>query len=333
MRLSPGPAASRWLLATGRCLLALALGIAAAAGLTGVWIPAQGVERAQLDFATAEEAADTLIAAVRADDQRQLLRILGPAGHKLIHSGDRVADRDGRQRLLSAYDSAHRIETDGASAATLILGAEEWSLPIPLVRQGARWRFDTDASAQKIIDRRVGRNELSVIEVCRAYWTAQRQYAAHNPLTGGPGPYATRFASSPGRRDGLYWEAAPGEEQSPLGPLVAQAHAEGYAGGEHQMEHQSARQGHQEPYHGYYFRILTGQGPHAPGGARDYLVAGQMTGGFALLAYPAKWGDSGIMSFEINQSGIVFAKNLGPDTAKRAREITQYDPDLSWHTR
>jgi hypothetical protein len=309
-------------------LHALVLGLALALGAPGA-LPgsarAQAAGGTQLDFASAEEAADTLIAAVRADDQRQLLRVLGPAGRKLIHSGDRVADREARQRLLGAYDTAHRVEPEGENNASLVLGAEEWSLPIPLVREGARWRFDTQASAQKIIDRRVGRNELNVIEVCRAYWAAQRQFAAHNPMTGKPGPYAARFESSPGRHDGLYWDAAPGEEPSPLGPLVARARAEGYAAKE--------TKGRTEPYHGYYYRILTGQGPHAPGGAKDYLVDGQLSGGFALIAFPAKWGDSGIMTFVINQSGIVFAKNLGPDTARIARRISQYDPDLSWRTR
>ena len=195
-------------------------------------------------------------------------------------------------------------------------------MPIPVVEQGNRWHFDTQASAQKIIDRRVGRNELNVIEVCRAYVAAQREYASKDRLGDGLHEYAQTLESNSGQHDGLYWDAAAGEEQSPFGPLVARARVEGYTG--------EGRHGRSAPYHGYYFRILTSQGPHAPGGARNYLVGGHMTGGFALLASPAKWGDSGIMSFLVNQDGIVFQKNLGPDTAQLARQITQYDPDLGW---
>jgi hypothetical protein len=196
-------------------------------------------------------------------------------------------------------------------------------LPIPIVKQGERWHFDTAAGEQKIIDRRVGRNELNVIEVCRAYVAAQREYASKDRLGDGLHEYATKFPSSAGKHDGLYWQASANEEQSPFGPLVASARKEGYRREPH---HGPA------PYHGYYFRILTRQGPHASGGAKDYIVAGHMTRGFALLAFPAKWGDSGVMTFVVNQHGIVFQKNLGPDTARIAPAIKQFDPDLSWST-
>jgi hypothetical protein len=275
-------------------------------------------------FATPEKAIDALIAAVRENDQRAILRILGPAGRELVRSGDPVADRNGRLRLTRAYDTAHRIEREGADLATLVVGKEEWSLPIPVVRRGGHWQFDTEASAQKIIDRRVGRNELNVIEVCRAYVAAQREYASRERQGAGVREYARRFDSSPGTHDGLYWEAAAGEEPSPLGPLMARARAEGYVD-----ENPPASLA---PYHGYFYRLLTGQGSHAPGGAKDYVAAGHMTGGFAMVAFPAKWGDSGIMTFLVNQSGIVFQKNLGPDTARLAAQITLYDPDLSWST-
>jgi hypothetical protein len=303
--------------------LAVGLGFAAAMAAVGASGCAAAAGKSQEDFATAEQAADALVAAERRDDQRELLRILGPGSDKLIHSGDPVADRKSRQRLIDAYDRAHRIEADGTNAAALVVGPEDWSLPLPIIRRGERWHFDTAAGEQKIIDRRVGRNELNVIEVCRAYVAAQREYASKDRLGDGLHEFATKIASSPGQHDGLYWPAAADEEQSPFGPLVASARAEGYTSSDHHVP---------VPYHGYYFRIITRQGPHAPGGAKDYLVAGHMTGGFALLASPAKWGDSGIMTFVVNQHGIVFQKNLGPDTARLARDIQEFDPDLSWRT-
>jgi hypothetical protein len=301
--------------------LSLGLGVAAAMAAFGAPGCAAAAGKPQVDFATPEKAADALVEAERRDDQHELLRILGPSGDKLIHSGDAVADRASRQRLIDAYDRAHRIEAAGADAAALVVGPEDWSLPIPIVKQAERWHFDTAAGEQKIIDRRVGRNELNVIEVCRAYVAAQREYASKERLGDGLHEYAAKIASSPGKHDGLYWQASASEEQSPLGPLVASARKEGYTRKDH---HGPA------PYHGYYFRILTRQGPHASGGAKNYIVTGHMTGGFALLAFPAKWGDSGIMTFAVNHHGIVFQRNLGPDTAHLAGDIKEFDPDLSW---
>lgn len=282
-----------------------------------------GADVVQADFATPEDAAAALIAGARAGDEAQLLRTLGPDGQRLIHSPDPVAEREGRMRLVAAYDKAHRIQTGADGRATLVVGTEDWPMPIPLVRSGGRWRFDTEASVQKIIDRRVGRNELNVIDVCRAFVTAQREYAASDRLGDGQRQYASRFESSGARHDGLYWETAPGEAPSPLGPLIARARAQGYTG--------QSEAGARAPFHGYYFRILLRQGPHAPGGAREYMVGQRMTGGFALLAYPAEWGDTGIMTFIVNQEGIVFEKNLGPETARLAGAIESYDPDRSWH--
>jgi hypothetical protein len=275
------------------------------------------------EFASPEQAADALLAAVRSDDPHELLDILGPQGQELIQSGDPVADRNARQRLLGAYDAAHRVERSGTSLAALIVGTEAWALPIPIVKQDSGWRFDTEASAQKILDRRVGRNELNVIEVCRAYVAAQREFALAHPLGKHLHEYASQFESNPGKHDGLFWATSPGQPLSPFGPLVARARAEGY------VEREPGQPA--TPYHGYYYRILTSQGTHAPGGAKNYLVAGHMSGGFALLAFPAKWGDSGIMSFLVDQDGIVFERNLGPDTDRIARGITQFDPDLDWH--
>ncbi|HEX4598361.1 MAG TPA: DUF2950 domain-containing protein [Burkholderiaceae bacterium] len=301
-----------------RCTL---VAVVAAFGAASASVSA--ADGTQKDFATPDGAATALVAAVRANDQQALLAILGPDGEKLIHSGDDVADLRGRQHLVTAYDKNHRVRVDHNTAA-LVVGPENWSLPIPIVRKGTRWQFDTVASAQKIIDRRVGRNELSVIQVCRAYVQAQREYAAENPLRSPAKEYAQKFESGTDRHDGLYWEAGAGQPQSPLGPLFAKARAQGYSG----SEPGSAP----TPYHGYYYRILTRQGAHAPGGARDYVVSGHMTAGFALLAFPARWGDSGIMTFIVNQDGIVFQKNLGPDTDQLAPQITEYDPDSSWNT-
>ena len=276
---------------------------------------------AQRGFATPELAAEAMAAAAHSDDAHALLQVLGPDGEKVVQSGDPVADHEGRQRFARAYDTAHHIESQGADAYTLVIGPENWPLPIPIVRSGDTWHFDTAASVQKILDRRVGRNELNVIEVCRAYVEAQREYASVDRLGDGRHEYARHFESTAGRHDGLYWEPAPGQEESPLGPLVVKARAEGYT------DESGIRPA---PYHGYFYKILTRQGARAPGGAKDYLVDGHMTGGFALVAFPARWGDSGIMTFIVNQDGIVFEKNLGPDTESAARAIDEYDPDASW---
>lgn len=290
--------------------------------LTAAAVGAGSSAAAQREFASADEAVEALVAATRADQGENLLAILGPRGAKLIHSGDAIADRDGRERFIAAYDQAHRLEYDGSKQAVLLVGAEDWPLPIPLVHESGGWRFDTQAGEQQIIDRRVGRNELNVIEVCRAYVQAQREYADLEASGGAQRQYAQRFMSHPGQRDGLYWPITGEEAESPLGPLVAQARAEGYVG---------SGGGKPHPYYGYYYRILTRQGAHASGGARNYIAAdGRMSGGFALLAYPAAYGDSGIMTFIVNQNGIVREKNLGPHTAKLARAIEEYDPDASW---
>ena len=276
----------------------------------------------QKTFATPEAAVDALIAANRGNTITKLLAILGPDGAKLIHSGDPVADRRGRKLFVAAYDEEHKLEREGDHKAALIVGKDEWPLPIPLVREHARWRFDTKAGADEILNRRIGRNELSVIEVCRAYIEAQREYAAEKLGPGGTAEYAQHFMSKIGQRDGLYWPVKAGEEESPLGPLIARARAAGYRPG---TPHPRPR-----PYYGYYFHILTQQGANAPGGEKDYIVDGRMTGGFALIAYPAMYGDSGIMTFVVDQDGIIYQKNFGPDTPRIAAAITQYDPDGSW---
>jgi hypothetical protein len=269
-------------------------------------------------FADPEQAVRALVSATRSNQATALERLFGPGGEPLVASGDRVADRAAHARFVQHYDQGHRIVRDGPDHATLLLGAEDWPFPIPLVRDGAVWRFDTEAGVQQVLERRIGRNELNAIAVCRAFVQAEREYRAGD----GHGQYARRFLSHPGQHDGLYWKVAAGAAPSPMGPLVAAAQAEGYGG--EPPEH--ARQ----PYHGYFYRILLAQGAAAPGGARDYLVGGALRGGFALLAWPARWGDSGVQTFVVNQDGIVFENNLGADTAHAAAAITAFDPDPGW---
>jgi hypothetical protein len=272
-------------------------------------------------YPTPQEAADVLVEASRRDDKGALLKILGPRAAKLVSSGDPVADKRMRQKFVAAYDTFHELDSEGDNKKILVIGEEEWPMPIPLVRvEDDGWKFDTEAGAEEILNRRIGRNELNVIEICRAYVEAQRDYAALHRLPDGRTEYAQRFISTPGKHDGLYWPVKAGEEESPLGPLIANAEAEGYTAAKRQ------------PYHGYYYRILKRQGPNAASGAMSYMAKGHMAGGFALIAMPAKYADSGIMTFIVNQNGIVFEKNLGPDTQKLAARITQYDPDAGWKT-
>lgn len=286
---------------------------------------ASGAAAVQIrSFVSPEQATDALVTAARADRTADLLAILGPDGRKLIFSGDPVADRDGREEFVAAYDKAHKIETPDEGRAVLVIGEDEWPLPIPIVRHDGAWRFESKAGEQEILNRRIGRNELSAIEVCRAYVDAQREYATKDRNHDGLLEYARKFVSSKGKRDGLYWPATAAEEASPLGPLVASARAEGYG--------RKESGGKRAPYHGYYYRILTGQGKDAPSGAHDYLIRGHMIGGFALVAFPARYGSSGVMTFIVNQDGVVYQKNLGPNAAKIARTMTTYNPDASWKT-
>jgi hypothetical protein len=282
---------------------------------------AVGAEVEQKTFTSPDQAVAELVAADRSGNTTDLESIFGPDGKKLIYSGDPVADKQWRQKFVTAYDKRNRIEKEGDAKAVLVIGEHDWPYPIPIVRQNGAWRFDTDAGAEDILDRRIGRNELNTIQVCHAYVDAQREYATEDRNGTGLPEYAQRFLSSPGKHEGLYWEVGPGEKESPLGPLVARASAEGYD-----------TSGKRVPYHGYYFKILKRQGANAPGGAHDYVADGHMIGGFALVAYPAKYGVSGVMTFLVNQDGIIYQKNLGPDTASMAEQMDSFDPDKSWTT-
>jgi hypothetical protein len=274
-------------------------------------------------FASPEKAVDALVAASRNNDSTELLKLFGPEATNLISSGDPVADKDARARFVERFGKGEKILNDTANKATLVIGTEEWPFPIPLVKQGGVWHFDAAAGAQEILNRRVGRNELSAIEVCRNYVMAQREYAADLEAEKKPSEYAQKIVSSPGRHDGLYWPIQAGEIESPIGPQMAHARAEGYDSGSEPHA----------PYHGYFYKVLTRQGAAAPGGARDYIVGGHMTAGFALIAFPAKYGDSGVMTFVVDKAGIVFEKDLGPHTASVANAIAEFNPDATWKTR
>jgi Protein of unknown function (DUF2950) len=274
-------------------------------------------------FASPQAAAAALASAWHIDKVEPLLKIYGPGGRNLVTSGDPVAERTTRERFAAAYDQQHRIEQQGPDEAILVIGKEDFPYPIPIVRAGSAWRFDLKAGLEQVLDRRIGANEMHAIDVSRAYVMAQREFAADRRQAGQAAEYAQQLASSANKRDGLYWPVKPGEKQSPIGPLVAVAETNGYG-----LPPASAGDPH--AFEGYYFRILNGQGAHAPGGARSYVANGRMTGGFALVAFPSRWGDSGVMTFLVNQNGIVFQKDLGPDTIRLARQITLYDPDRTW---
>ena len=272
----------------------------------------------QAVFATPEEAVTALVQAVRSHDETALLKLFGPAGRELVSSGDEVADRSGREKFIRAYDRKHSLTPRSNTVMALQLGDDGWSMPIPLVKKGTMWRFDAAQGKQEILNRRIGRNELQVIEVMNAFVDAEHEYATKDCSRCGSVVFAQQLISSPGKRDGLYWEAKEGEPESPLGPLVARAAREGYAAGD------------LSPFHGYYFRVLKGQGKHAEGGAYSYVKDGRMILGFALLAYPAEYGNSGVMTFIVNQKGEVFQKNLGKKTRQLAEKMQLFDPDKSW---
>jgi hypothetical protein len=298
----------------------LLLGSALTAVVACVSMP-ESLSGIQTAYATPDMAVNALMQANRDGDTQKLVSILGPNSEKLISSGDAVADQEGRQKLISAYDKYHRLEVDGADKQILVVGSEQWPLPIPLVHGSDGWKWDTAEGEQSILDRRIGRNELYVIQVCREYVEAQHEFAALHLKRFGYSEYAQHINSSSGMHDGLYWPTKPHQMQSPFGPLMAGAQAEGYdkIGSRH------------EPFHGYYFRVLRKQGPNAAGGERDYMTSDDhMVKGFALLAYPATYGDSGIKSFIVNQNGIVYQTDLGADTRDTAAQIHAYDPGEGW---
>ena len=275
-------------------------------------------------YASADEAAEALASAVRAQKKDDLLAVVGPGAASWLLSGDNVADRNDWTRFLAAYDKKHNVEKAG-DKATLNVGDDDWPFPAPIVNHGGRWSFDAAAGREEILNRRVGRNELDTIQSLLAVVDAQREYASGDLDGNGYSDYARKFASSPGKKDGLYWPAEPGKPESPLGPLVATASAEGYG-----KNKASSDAGQRVPYHGYYFRILTGQGKDAAGGAYDYLVGDKLIGGFAVVAWPASYRNSGVTTFLVNHDGVVYEKNLGAQTPSAAAAMTKFDPDTTW---
>jgi len=283
------------------------------------WGPSASDAVAQRRFPSLEEAAQALVGALRTGDQTAILAVLGEEGRAIVSSGDPVADRRDRERFVAAYDQQHRLDAGGGKVV-LVVGPDDFPFAIPLVPDGASWRFDTAAGKEEVVNRRIGQNELNAIQVCLAYVDAQREYYARDPDGDAVLQFAQKFASDPGKRDGLYWPTKPGEPPSPLGPLVARARGEGYSKGS----------GAPVAYWGYYYRIMTAQGKDAPGGAYDYRAHGKMIGGFALVAYPAQYGVSGVMTFVVNQAGVVYQKDLGPSTAAIARAMKEFNPDSTW---
>ena len=280
---------------------------------------ATSVAMAQQTFKTPEEAATALVNAAKSGDSKSIVTVLGPDGEDIVSSGDEVADAATRAKFIAAYDAKHTIAMEGDSKAVMVVGPDDFPLPIPLVRKDGLWRFDTAAGREEILFRRIGENELDAIQSALAYVDAQDEYAEKDRTGAGVNTYAQRIISQPGKKDGLYWPTSQGEEASPLGELIAEATKQGYRVG-----------GGRTPFHGYYFKILTKQGAAAAGGELEYIVNGKMIGGFALVAYPAEYRNSGVMTFIVNHAGTVFQKDLGPNTAQVAERMTAFNPDKTW---
>ena len=289
---------------------------------TSLYQGAFAAEIKQKTFQSPEESVKALFDAVKADDTKGLLAIFGPAGKEIISSGDVVADKTDRERFIKAYEEMNKLVQENDKKIILHVGNGDWPLPIPIVKVGEKWRFDTKEGKEEMLNRRIGRNELNAIQVCLAIVDAQREYAMKDQDGDSLFEYAQKFNSEKGKKDGLYWEVKEGEEDSPLGPLAAKAVKEGYGG--RKSDDKPA------PYHGYYYRILKAQGKNAPGGTYDYVVKGKMIGGFGLIAYPAGYGNSGVTTFIVNHDGVVYQKDLGKDTERIATTMTKYDPDKTW---
>jgi hypothetical protein len=280
-----------------------------------------GFATLQKGFETPEAAVEAFAAAVKADDEVELEAIFGPAAKELIWSGDPVDDRQRREEFTADYELKNRLDREG-DTWVLIIGEREWPFPIPLVKQGDRWFFDTEAGKKEILFRRIGKNELDTVQTLLAVVDAQREYAMLDRDGDGIREYAAKFRSDPGTRNGLFWETRPDEAPSPLGQLVADARAGGYT-----LE---GRQQEPSPFNGYYYRMLAEQGPHAAGGAFDYVIDGRQIGGFAVVAYPAAYGNSGVMTFMVSHEGVVYETDFGESTAEIVLEMMAFDPDDAW---
>ncbi len=273
----------------------------------------------QKTFGTPEAAVESLVKALRDHNKKEIVVIFGPGSETLVSSGDPVDDRERREKFVRLYGEKNRMETVRDGKIILIVGNNDWPFPIPIVKTGTSWRFDTNTGKEEILHRRIGENELGAIQTCLAIVDAQREYAVMDRDGDGLLAYAQKFVSTKGKKDGLYWEVTPGEKQSPLGPLVAKARGEGYLKGEKPA-----------PYNGYFYRILTAQGSSARGGEYSYLAKGKMVGGFAIVAYPATYAASGVKTFIVNHEGVVYEKDLGPKTVKLAKTMKEFNPDKTW---
>jgi hypothetical protein len=293
-------------------MFALSLGCSSA--------PMFAQEQEQRTFTSAEDASRALFEAMESQDEQAPLNILGPAGKDVISSGDRVEDSDARAGFVVKYQEMHRFATEPDGTVTLVVGAENWPFPIPLVKRNGSWYFDTAAGKDEIVFRRIGKNELAAIDSCRELVEAQKQYFARPPANL-PQQFAQRLVSDEGQHNGLYWHGASDEFDSPINPLIAYA----------RQNLPTDQVGEHVPFNGYMFRILTRQGPHAEGGAKNYFVDGRMSAGFAFVAYPVEYRSSGVMTFIVDASGTIYEKDLGLNTAKLAQAMTTYDPDSTWH--
>jgi len=293
-------------------LFALTLGCSSA--------PLFAQEAGQRTFSSAEDASRALFAAMHGEDEQAPLSILGPAGKDVLSSGDPEEDLDARTGFVVKYQEMHRFVTEPNGTVTLVVGAENWPFPISLVKKKGSWYFDTAAGKDEIVFRRIGKNELAAMDACRELGAAQNQYFAHPPANL-PNQFAQKLVSDEGRHNGLYWHGASDEFNSPINPLIAYA----------RQNLPTDQVGEHVPFNGYMFRILTSQGPHALGGAKNYIVDGMMSRGFAFVAYPIEYRSSGVMTFIVDESGTIYEKDFGPDTTKLAQVMTVYDPDSSWH--
>jgi hypothetical protein len=303
-----------------KCFVRFAVLVLFVLSLGCSFVPAFAQQPGQRTFASAEEAASALFAAMQVQDEQLPLSILGPAGKDVISSGDPVEDSDARIGFVVKYEEMHRFVPEPNGAVTLVVGAENWPFPIPLVKNNGWWYFDTVAGKVEILFRRIGKNEQAAIDACRELVDAQEQYFARPPGNL-PKQFAQRLVSDEGGHNGLYWHGASDEFDSPINPLIAYA----------RQNLPPDQVGEHVPFNGYFFRILSSQGPHAPGGSRNYVVNGRMTGGFAFVAYPAEYRSSGVMTLIVDKSGAIYEKDLGPDTTKLAQAMTAFDPDSTWH--
>jgi hypothetical protein len=299
-----------------------ALPVLAVAWLAGLALLAVGCSRhhdESRSFATPDEAAAALVAAFERNDLDAAAKLIGPESGELLASGDPVADKADRAEFLAAYAARHAFVDEGSNQKTLVIGEHDWPMPIPLVQRDGRWSWDGAAGVDELIYRRVGANELGALDVMRGFLAAQKEYASQGRDGDPPGIYALKLLSDPGLHNGLYWGTADGDAPSPAGPFVAAAAGEGYRTGAERT-----------PYHGYFYRMLYAQGPHAGGGTREYFKDGLLTEGFALVAWPAEYGSSGVQTFMVNHDGTVFQKDLGEDTAAAVERIQKFDPDQTW---